>query len=188
MRLWIDPWDPEYGSSVDLDPDLGPPPGLELDIEVTGDWQPIRPAATDEPSCCAFIDGVRRVEAQLYAEENGIGTPALAGSWAVGCALSSRPPRIVDVVVGRELVFGAGLTRAPVELTVGRDRLLYIPRSIDAETPADTLQALQNAMRDAEAELARRVVGLGECDLVVSDGPLTYFESGPTVGMIKRGG
>src|SRR5262249_41493090 len=45
---------------------------------------------------------------------------------------------------------------------------------------------LQNAMREAEAELARETLESGKADLVVSDGPLNYFLPGPAIGMVKR--
>ena len=41
MKLRVDPWDPEYGGSIELDPDLGPPPGLDLGVEVDGAWSPV---------------------------------------------------------------------------------------------------------------------------------------------------
>jgi hypothetical protein len=41
-------------------------------------------------------------------------------------------------------------------------------------------------MRTAEAQLAIDVFECGRADLVVQDGPLTYFVDGPVVGLIKR--
>jgi hypothetical protein len=41
-------------------------------------------------------------------------------------------------------------------------------------------------MRAAESGLAQQILAGGAAELVVSDGPLTYFVSGPAVGMIKR--
>src|SRR3712207_4476920 len=102
MRLRVDPWDPEYGSSVELEPDLGPPAGLDLLVEEPGDWTPIAAGHRDQLPCCAFVDGVRRIDARLFAEEGGVEAPGLAGSWAVGCAWSTQPPRVAEVRVGRE--------------------------------------------------------------------------------------
>ena len=110
MKLRIDPWDPEYGSSIELEPELGPPRGLALNVEVDGQWAPVAAPTRVELPCCAFIDGVRRIDARLFAEDDEEGeAPALAGSWAVGTALSTRPPRIAEIRVGRELVIGGGL-------------------------------------------------------------------------------
>jgi hypothetical protein len=186
LRLRIDPWDPEYGSSVELEPDLGQPAGLELDIEVSGEWNPIAAPPMVELPHCVFIDGVRRIDARLFAEDAEVEAPALVGSWAVGCALSTRPPRIGEIRVGRELVVGGGLQADPVEMTVGGQTLRFEARSVPGATPLDPIQGLQNAMREAEARLAEETLVAGEAELVVSDGPLTYFTSGPAVGMVKR--
>lgn len=186
MRLRIDPWDPEFGSSVELEPDLGPPTGLELDTEVAAEWAPITVPPMVELPHCVFIDGVRRIDARLFAEEGDLEAPALVGSWAVGCALSTRPPRIGEIRVGRELVVGGGMQAGPVEMTVGEHTLRFEARSVPGATPLDPIQGLQNAMREAEASLAEQTLAAGVAELVVSDGPLTYFTGGPAVGMVKR--
>jgi hypothetical protein len=186
MKLRIDPWDPEYGASVELEPELGPPAGLALDAEVDGPWTPIGAPAQGELPCCAFIDGVRRIDARLFAEDDEKEAPALAGSWAVGCALSTRPPHIADIRVGRELVIGGGLQIDAIEMTIGGQHLRFDARSVPGATPLDPIQGLQNAMREAEARLAEQTLAAGQVELVVSDGPLTYFTTGPAVGMIKR--
>jgi hypothetical protein len=187
VKLRIDPWDPEYGASVETDPDLGPPPGLALDVEVGGAWSPVpSPPYGDGLPCCAFVDGVRRIDARLFAEEGEAEAPALAGSWAVGSARSTHPPALSDIRVGRELVVGGGLDAPTIDLAIGPLRLTFSSRSVPGLTPIDPIQGLQNAMREAEAGLAERILASGDADLVVSDGPLTYFSTGPAVGMIKR--
>lgn len=186
MRLRIDPWDPEYGASAEFEPALGPPPGIQLEIETSGRWRPIPAAPRGGLPCCAFIDGVRRIDARLFAEDADTQAAGLAGSWAVGCAWSTRPPCIGDVRVGRELVVGGGLAAAPLDTEIGGRMLTYRPSSVAGITPLDPIQGLQNAMREAEADLARATLERGAADLVVSDGPLTYFLQGPAVGMVKR--
>lgn len=186
MRLRIDPWDPEYGASVEFEPDLGPPPGLDLEVEVRGDWAPVPAPPRLEIPNCTFVDGVRRIDARLFAEDEATEAPALAGSWAVGCAVSKLPPRVTEVVVGRELVVGGGLAAGAIEVAIGGRQLRFEARSVPGITPVDPIQGLQNAMREAEARLAERLVTSGDTDLLVSDGPLTYFAAGPAVGLIKR--
>jgi len=186
MKLRVDPWDPEYGGSIEVEPDLGPPPGLELDVEVAGDWAPITAPRIENPVCCAFIDGVRRIDLRLFAEDEDAAAPALAGSWAVGAAWSTRPPQISDVRLGRELVIGGGITADALDLGVGGRCVRFQPRSVAGITPLDPIQGLQNGMRTAEAALAEEILTRGKGDLVVSDGPLTYFASGPAIGLIKR--
>ncbi len=180
MKLRIDPWDPEYGSSIELEPELGPPRGLALDVEVGRQWAPVAAPTGVELPCCAFIDGVRRIDARLFAEDDEEGeAPALAGSWAVGSAFSTRPPRIAEIRIGRELVVGGGLQVEAIEMEIGGQSLRFDARSVAGTTPLDPIQGLQNAMREAEANLAEQTLAAGHADLVVSDGPLTYFATGP---------
>lgn len=185
-RLRIDPWDPEYGGSIELE-EL-PPPSVDLDVE-DGPWEPRRAEAPAELPCCAFVDGVRRIDVRLFAEEEegGVAAPALAGSWAVGVAWAVRPPRIGTIRVGRGLVVGGGLEHAVLDAPVGDSRLAYPCVSVPGSNPVDPIQGLQNLMREDEGELARGVFEEGEADLLVLDGPLTYFAAnGPVVGLIKR--
>jgi hypothetical protein len=186
MKLRVDPWDPEYGSSIELDPDVGPPAGLELDVEVGGTWSPVPAPPAPASVCCAFIDGVRRIDVRLFAEDGDAAVPALAGSWAVGVARSSLPPRVSDVRLGRELVVGGGLSPDPLTVEIGSGIVRFQPRSMTGATPLEPIQGLQNAMREAEATLARDILSQASADLVVSDGPLTYFASGPAIGLVKR--
>ena len=151
MLLRVDPWDPEYGASIEFDPELDPAAGLDLTVEEPGVWAPLPAPRAQEGRCCAFVDGVRRIEARLFAEEGEVTAPALAGSWAVGCAWSSRPPSIEDVTIGRELVVGGGLPPTPLTTWAAH----FTPSSVPGADPLDPLRRLQNQMREAEAVLAR---------------------------------
>jgi hypothetical protein len=186
VKLRIDPWDPEYGASAEIDTELEEPVGLDLSAEVVGPWRPIEVPWRDGLPCCAFVDGVRRIDARLFAEEGEAEAPGLAGSWAVGGAWSTRPPKIDRIVVGRELVLGAGLAHPPLAVTVGSREWIFSPSAVPGSAPLDPLRGLQNAMREGEAKLAEEILSGGEAELVVSDGPLNYFLKGPAVGMIKR--
>jgi hypothetical protein len=183
--LRVDPGDPEYGTSLEFELLDELPQTVELDVEPVP-WQPISPRAGTDLPCCAFIDGVRRIDVRLFAEEGGASAPALAGSWAVGAAWSTRPPSIDEIVVGRTLVVGGGLTHGDVTPHVGGDELRYVFIGVVGTTPLDPVVGLQNVMREAEATLARRIFLSAEAELLVLDGPLTYFADGPIVGMIKR--
>ena len=186
MKLRVDPWDPEYGGSIEFELDLGPPLGLDLGVEVEGAWNPVPAPAPRSNVCCAFVDGVRRIDLRLFAEDGDAAAPALAGSWAVGVAWSSLPPTVSDVRLGRELVVGGGLSPDPLAVEIGARSVAFQPRSVTGATPLEPIQGLQNAMREAEATLAQDILSRATADLVVSDGPLTYFASGPAIGLIKR--
>lgn len=183
--LRVDPWDPEYGAStVDL-LEVEGTQAIDFTIE-DRPWEPVLPPPLDALPCCAFVDGVRRIDVRLFAEDDGSVAPALAGSWAVGSAWSTRPPAIDDVRVGRSLVVGGGLSHTDLSVQVGGDDVVYMFTGVPGSDPLDPIGGLQNAMRTAEAQLAIDVFERGRADLVVQDGPLTYFVNGPIVGLIKR--
>jgi hypothetical protein len=183
--LRVDPWDPEYGTSLELDPMEDPSQAVDLDVEATA-WAPLSPPPIADLPCCAFIDGVRRIDVRLFAEEDGAMAPALAGSWAVGVAWSTLPPNIGEIVVGRTLVVGGGITHGDLGSRIGQDNLQYVFIGVPGTTPLDPITGLQNVMRESEAALARRIFLSGDADLLLLDGPLTYFADGPIVGLIKR--
>ncbi|MEX0749641.1 MAG: hypothetical protein WD359_02440 [Dehalococcoidia bacterium] len=185
--LRVDPWDPGYGSSLELELQLedDPQQAVELDVEPV-DWAPVDPPEVEDLPCCAFVDGVRRIDLRLFAEEASGMAPALAGSWACGVAWSKLPPSVDEIIVGRTLVVGGGLTHDDLTPRVGADELRYAFVGVAGTTPLDPINGLQNIMREAEAALAQRVFLGGAAELLVLDGPLTYFAEGPVVGMIKR--
>jgi hypothetical protein len=185
--LRVDPWDPGYGTSLELELQLEDDlqQAVELDVEPV-DWASVDPPKVEDLPHCAFVDGVRRIDLRLFAEEASGMAPALAGSWACGVAWSKLPPSVDDVVVGRTLVVGGGLTHDDLIPRVGADELRYVFVGVAGTTPLDPINGLQNIMREAEAALAQKVFLGGEAELLVLDGPLTYFAEGPVVGMIKR--
>lgn len=116
-RLVLDSWSPDYGSSLEDATDLvGTSADVRVDVE-PGRWaaRGTGPLVGALP-VCAFLDGVRRVDARLYLEQDGetsgpaSGTtpgagdpfagpladptpdivPALAGSWAVGVCVAGE--------------------------------------------------------------------------------------------------
>ncbi|MEA2330707.1 MAG: hypothetical protein QOH58_845 [Thermoleophilaceae bacterium] len=129
---------------------------------------------------------MRRIDASLFAAEDDIQAPGLAGSWAVGCAWSTKPPAIGEVEVGRSVVVGGGLVPDPLVVQAGAHSMLFEPSSVAGKGPLDPLRGLQNAMRDAEARMAKAALHSGSAELVVADGPLGYSMPGCLVGMAKR--
>lgn len=187
--LRIDPWDPDYGASIDSDEDPDkPPPPLEFDEPV--EWRPILREEPQVLPCCAFVDGVRRIDLRLFAEEDELMAPAIAGSWGVGVAWSSKPPSVGAVKTGRVVVVGGGLEHPVVEVNVGGQTLRYEARSCGGRKPIDPLIELQQEMRRQEEHLASSVAEDGldgmSPEVIVQDGPLNYFANSPTVGLIKR--
>ena len=62
MKFTVDPWDPSYGTSNELDPVDVSKAQIDVDVEVpAAQWAPRRPASPDRAERLIFVDGVRRV-------------------------------------------------------------------------------------------------------------------------------
>jgi hypothetical protein len=86
MRFSVDGWDPSYGASLELEGQLEgqleeSTARIDADIEVpAARWRPIDPdPAGSLPDALLFVDGVRRVEAQLWIDGDAPPRDALAG-------------------------------------------------------------------------------------------------------------
>lgn len=186
LALRADPWTPEYGlgfqARVDETPARADP------FVETEDWaRPVVPAPA-EPGTMWFVDGVRRVELRLIADdEGGLRAPGLFGSFAVGAVRCDGRAAFAEHAVGRSVVVGGGLRADRVEVEVGRDRLAYEPATEPGTDPDVPLFGLQKSMQAAEAALAARIAE-GEEGLVLADGRLGFLDAtrSPVVGVVKR--
>jgi len=71
MSFSVDGWDPGYGASLEVEGQLEESTArIEADVELpVGKWRPIDPdAAGPLPEALLFVDGVRRVEAQVWID------------------------------------------------------------------------------------------------------------------------
>jgi hypothetical protein len=89
MQFTVDGWDPAYGASLELEDDLEESTAVvDVDVELpAGRWQPVGP----DPGCVLpgallFVDGVRRVEARVWINENPGGDGRATGAAAALCA------------------------------------------------------------------------------------------------------
>jgi hypothetical protein len=185
VRLRLDSWEPDYGTSSALDEAVGEAVP-EANLAVEGPWLPRRPEGAGLPTGVAFIDGVRRIEARLFAETAGGVAPAVAGAWAVGVVRLGEGG-VGPLAVGRTLVVGGGLHHPPLTIPVGSGALVYQPAGVAGSGPLDVVQGLQTRMREEEAALARAFLREDRPPLLLLDGPLTYLAGeDPVVGVIKR--
>lgn len=163
MDYAIDNWDPDHGASIGAameDSDAV----VDLDQEVpTESWTPI---ATDEPraTTVVFVDGVRRIDARVWAIGQHRTEPALAVSIAAGAVRCTDRAEIIDSRVERILVGRGGLV--PIA-GLGVD---YQPVAAAAADEATLVAAVQQHMGALEARVA---ADLPPCDLLAVDGPLT---------------
>lgn len=184
MRVLADPWDPGYGMGYAPDEDVTAP--VDLDVEGVG-WLLSIPGEPGPERCLGFVDGVRRVELRLLFADGEQRIPGAFGSFAVGAAFAGSGAGFGPVRIGRRVVAGRGLSPEPFELSIGATSLRWEPLATPGEDDLLVQLAIQNAMRLAEAELARALAQDG-CDLLLVDGPLGFLDPvrAPVVGIVKR--
>jgi hypothetical protein len=81
MSFSVDGWDPSYGASLELEGQLEESTArIDAEVELPSDrWRPIDPDTTGPlPEALLFVDGVRRVEAQVWID--GQSRPADSGT------------------------------------------------------------------------------------------------------------
>jgi hypothetical protein len=189
MRFTVDPWDPAYGSSVD--PELGASPAeTDAAVEVPEEqWAPV-PAqpGLQVPGTVLFVDGVRRVEAQIWVQEgDGLVAPGLCASYAAGvvCCCESDGAHLAAFAVRRSLVTAA----RDAEKIVTWAGTYDIVGARPGAAPAQFLSAaLQGDLAKVEAEVAERARGesTGGSDLLVLDGQLQGPHPLPrAIGFVK---
>jgi hypothetical protein len=199
VRVYVDAWDPGYGSGLDpteRGPAAESTAQLDTGVELPADsWRPLAPAADlRAPGTVLLVDGVRRTDARIWIEEaDGTLHPGVAASCAAGvvrCDLRrglaelAVPPRIDRVLVtsgpgATDLVSGptgglvSGLTGGPVPgLTGGPVR--YRLHRVTATEPAQLAAAVQQVLHELEVEISTgaRLSTVDDDDLLVLDGPL----------------
>jgi hypothetical protein len=201
VRFAVDPWDPAYGAS--LATELGESAAqVVLDVEVpAAQWRLIAPdPSAAPPEAVLFVDGVRRVDAQVWVEEPGHAAPALCASYAAGvvcCCGDGAHLLAADV---RRGLFTTASDAADVVTAAGAYRAVSC-RTASSHTggrsdvaPGQLLSlALQREL--AEAELAAALTAResvagwadnGADDLLVIDGPLRGRQHLPrAIGFVK---
>jgi hypothetical protein len=199
MRFSVDPWDPGYGASLDVE-ELGESSArVVADVELPEDrWRPLDPDRKVAPRAVTlFVDGVRRIDARVWVDEpteDTIASPALCASYAAGvvCCCAREGAHLLTFDVRREL-FTTAAHAVDIPTTAGTygvSRANLRPHI----APIQALSlALQTRLGDTEintAVTARAALaghGLPDGgDLLVIDGPLRGRQHLPRVlGYIK---
>ena len=166
-RVYAEAWDPSYGAPAAFDLD-----GTEsVERAESGSGHLIGPTVAHPMPLC-FVDGRRRVELSLWAEQPGSGerVPGLLGAYAVGAVTITpgQPAAYQGIRVGRLAIWGAGHAGDLAH----HNGYGWRSFSSAADEPAKLLQVLQNQMRSAEGALALDAAGVGWN--VVLDGPLNF--------------
>ncbi|MEV6342250.1 hypothetical protein [Actinoplanes sp. NPDC051851] len=191
-RMFVDAWDPSYGSSYEggEGPSSSSSTQVDTDVEIrAADWAPIEAAGDDlVPEVVFLVDGVRRNDAGLWtAEEDGTSFPGLAASYAAGvvrCDLGRGAADLVDAQVRRGL-----FTASPSVGDLRADRICYTIHKLEGPGEASRLPAaVQPSLTALEIEIssAARAGGSDGADLLIVDGPLRSRRQLPrTIGYIK---
>jgi hypothetical protein len=199
MRFAVEAWDPSYGSSVDLDGELGYSTAVvDPDVEVPAERWRALPPVTDltPPSAVLFVDGVRRIDARVWIEQPsgpgtgvGAGASGICASYAAGVVVcNGHAARLAAAEVSRGL-FTTTVDGDAVATSAG-DYPLRLSRSDEG---TDLSLALQGSLGQAEvsaavaarAALPTALLAVDE-DLLVIDGPLRGRAHLPrTIGYIK---
>jgi hypothetical protein len=169
VRFSVDPWDPSYGTSNDVDPVDASRADIDCDVEVpTAQWAP-RPAGVSAGGeRIVFVDGVRRVEAHVWIDaEDGTAHHGTCASYAAGAVRCDGTAVCGPVVVGRGLFTAYGGAE-PIPTAAGE----FAVRVVPSPSPEGLSLALQERMGEAELVAAEAACTAGDVDVVVLDGPL----------------
>jgi uncharacterized protein len=185
IRLFLDPWPPDYDSAVQIDEGDDQIPEVDVKIEAP-EWKAIQYDSVKSRFLMCFVDGVRRVEARVISQDVDQIIYGLFGSAGVGTVLCRNGLAEMDLLcVRRYLIIGHQKERSET-LSIGSTSLSFEGFPIATNTPIEALAALQNLMRTAEAELGQSLLSDDSCVFV--DGPLTYYSMAKQalVGIVKR--
>ena len=176
-RMFVDAWDPSYGSSFEGGGEDGPasPSSAQVDTDVelpADEWRPLDVApGVKTPDVVFLVDGVRRNDAGLWtAEEDGTSYAGLAASFAAGvvrCDLARGVAELVGARVGRGL-----FTASPTAGDVQAGSVRYEVHRVNGTGEASKLPgAVQPSLTALEIDISA-VARDGATDLLVVDGPL----------------
>ena len=76
MRFTVDTWDPSYGTNTEIEDFLAESTArVDANVELpAGQWRAIDPnPATPVPDALLFVDGVRRIEARVWIDDDAPG-------------------------------------------------------------------------------------------------------------------
>jgi hypothetical protein len=214
MRFSVDGWDPSYGMSLELEEQLGESTAtVEAGVELpAGQWRAVDPdPGLVLPPALLFVDGVRRVEARVWIDDDGPGagspadggpaggdpaadaSAALCASYAAGVVCCCEQQAHVILVEARRGLFTVAPHARDIVTWAG-DYTAYRTAPNPAVPMSVTLsQALQRRLGEVEvttAVAARAALsGHGvppDSDLLIVDGPLRGRQHLPrALGYIK---
>jgi hypothetical protein len=203
MRFSVDAWDPAYGTNLELEDFLGESTArVEVNVELpASQWRPVDPdPGRAVPAALLFVDGVRRIEARVWIEEDppdGGALPeasaALCASYAAGVVCCCGQQAHIVLVETRRGLFTVAPRAESIATWAGEYTACRTKAHPDRPLPVTLSQALQRRLGDIEVQVAvsarASVAGHGVPeggDLLVIDGPLHGRQHLPrAIGYIK---
>jgi hypothetical protein len=203
MRFSVDGWDPTYGTSLELEDYLGESTArVDVNLELAaGQWRAMDPDPGQPlPAALLFVDGVRRVEARIWIDEDAPddgpateASAALCASYAAGVVCCCDQQAHVVLVETRRGLFTVAPHASDIMTWAGEYAACRTPANPATPLPVTLSQALQRRLGEIEvstaiaARSAMTEHGVPpDGDLLVVDGPLRGRQHLPrTLGYIK---
>jgi hypothetical protein len=161
VKFSVDPWDVEYGTSVEL-AESESASTIVTDIEMpAGEWRPVDALSGLAADCILFVDGVRRIDARVWIDGDQAG---ICASYAAGVVRCDGRATITDIAVARGM-----FSTAPTAADIVTTKAEYPARMAPSSDIAGLMLAVHERMAECEVLLASRA---GSADLIVIDGPL----------------
>jgi hypothetical protein len=114
-----------------------------------------------------FVDGVRRIDARVWIEEDGDEQPGICSSYAAGAVACDGRAELVALIVERG-VFSAAPTATDIETHF----TTYPARMAPSPHLDELMRSVHERMARAEVAIAEEARRDASIDLVVIDGPL----------------
>lgn len=169
MKVAVESWEPEYGSSVESSEMEEPisPSDLEVERPVV-DWNPIAPAREIiQSSTILFVDGVRRIDARLWiTSDDGVTRPGICASYGAGIVrCETQVAKLIDAKIRRAIISTSG---APaLDTRAGH----FEPYTAKEDSTDHLINKLLGQMGDLEVEIASH--NNSDDAILMLDGPLS---------------
>jgi hypothetical protein len=203
MRFSVDGWDPTYGTSLELAEYLDESTAsVEVNVELpASQWHAIGPDPGQvPPAALLFVDGVRRIEARVWIDDEVSGdgpateaSAALCASYAAGVVCCCGAQAHVVMVETRRGLFTVAPHASDIATWAGQYTAYRTTANAAVPLSVTLSQALQRRL--AEVEVTTAVAARSslhehgvplEGDMLVVDGPLRGRQHLPrTLGYIK---
>lgn len=179
MRFAVEAWATEYGSPMEIEQLEMSEDRIDCEVERPIDrWEPITPVPQEAPDRILFTDGVRRIDARVWVDDDtGRSRPGVCATYAAGAVCCDGRAKLIDFQVERGF-FSAVRDATSIQCRHGT----YKVRRADGDAPEQLWLAIQQRMGELEAKIAANI----DAELVVVDGPLKGGQSLPNaVGYVK---